>query len=108
MPKIKNFTFNYSLNSFGRDPPRSMYEERIWCVLSGEIPFEMFTLIWYNVNENENNRKKKNQKFKFLKTKKWFGDMLDRYLPLKFGVNPPDGFRENECLWTDGRRTPTS
>ncbi len=43
--------------------------------------------------------------------------MVDRYLSLKFGINPLDGFRENDYNvyeWTDdgqtddGRRTPTS
>ncbi len=40
----------------------------------------------------------KNQKFKILKKKKKrSGNMVDRYLSLKFGVNPLDG--------TDGRTT---
>ncbi len=31
--------------------------------------------------------------------------MVDRYLSVKFGVNPPDGFRENDVYGrtTDGR-----
>ncbi len=37
--------------------------------------------------------------------------MVDRYLSVKFGVNPLDGFRENDVYGrtdgrTDGRRTP--
>ncbi len=29
------------------------------------------------------------------------GDIVDRYLSLKFGVNPLDGFRENDVYgWT--------
>ncbi len=28
--------------------------------------------------------------------------MVDRYLSVKFGVNPLDGFRENVYGWTDG------
>ncbi len=32
--------------------------------------------------------------------------MVDRYLSAKFGVNPLDGFRENDVYGrTDGRRT---
>ncbi len=32
--------------------------------------------------------------------------MVDRYLSVKFGVNPLDGFRENDVYGlTDGRRT---
>ncbi len=32
--------------------------------------------------------------------------MVDRYLSIKFGVNPLDGFRENDVYGrTDGRRT---
>ncbi len=32
--------------------------------------------------------------------------MVDRYLSVKFGVNPFDGFRENDVYGrTDGRRT---
>ncbi len=69
--------------------------------------------IWSYVNENEKKKKKKcvkNQKFKILKNKqtkkkKWSGGMVNRYLPLKFGVNPLGGFQENEVY---GRRTPTS
>ena len=50
--------------------------------------------------------------------------MVDRYLSPKFGVNPPDGFQENDVIGRtdvrtdrrrktdgrtdDGRRTPTS
>ncbi len=47
---------------------------------------------------------KKNQKFKILK-KKWSGHMVDRYLSVKLGVNPLDGFRENDVYgrMTDGR-----
>ena len=38
---------------------------------------------------------------------KWSGNMVDRYLSLKFGVNPLDGFRENDVYGrTDGRRMP--
>ncbi len=47
----------------------------------------------------------KNEKFKILKKqKKWSGDMVDRYLSVKFGVNPLHGFRENDVYGrTDGR-----
>ncbi len=48
----------------------------------------------------------KNQKFKILKNKqKLSGDMVDRYLSVKFGVNPLDGFRENDVYGQtdDGR-----
>ncbi len=32
--------------------------------------------------------------------------MVDRYLSVKYGVNPLDGFRENDVYGrTDGRRT---
>ncbi len=58
------------------------------------MSFEIFTPIWSYVNENEK-KIAKNQKFKILK-KKWSGDMVDRYLSQKFGVNPLDGFREND------------
>ena len=60
----------------------------------------MFFPMWSYVNENEN-KIVKNQKIKFLKNKqtnkqKWYEDILDRYLSSKFGVNPLDGFREND------------
>ncbi len=48
----------------------------------------------------------KNQEFKILKNKKeWSGDMVDRYLSVKFGVNPLYGFRENDVYGRtdDGR-----
>ena len=36
----------------------------------------------------------------------WSGDMVDRCLSPKFGVNPPDGFQENDVYGrTDGRTT---
>ncbi len=70
---------------------------------------DVYSHIWSYVNKNE---KKiiKNQKFKILKKKKWSGDMVDRYLSVKFGVIPLGGFRENDVYgWTtDGRRMPTS
>ena len=65
------------------------------------MSFEIFTPIWSYVIENEENRKKS----KILNfEKKWSGDMVDRYLSVKFGVNPFDGFREKRCLRTDGRK----
>ncbi len=54
--------------------------------------------------------RKKSKKFKSLK-KKWSGDMVDRYLSVKFGVKH---FKVSQkTMWstdgrTDGRRTPTS
>ncbi len=50
------------------------------------------------------------QNFEKPKEKKWSGDMVDRYLSVKFGVNPLDGFRENDVYgrtddrWTDDGR----
>ena len=50
--------------------------------------------------------KKNVKKINFWKTKKkkMSGDMLDRYLSPKFGVNPLEGSWENYlCLRTEGR-----
>ncbi len=63
------------------------------------MSFEIFSPIWSHVNENEK-KSLKNKIFKKLK-KKCSGDMMDRYLSPKFGVNPLDGFRESDVYgWT--------
>ncbi len=56
------------------------------------MSFEMFSPIWSHiVNEKE---KKIVKKIKFDKQKKnWSGDMVDRYLSPKFGVNSSGGIR---------------
>ncbi len=70
------------------------------------MSLEIFTTIWSYVKENEK-KIVNNQKFKILKNKKkkWSGDMVDRYLSVKFGANPLDGFRENDVYGRtdDGR-----
>ncbi len=48
--------------------------------------------------EKQTNKKKKKPK-----KKKWSGDMVDRYLSPKFGINSFSGIRENDVY---GRRTP--
>ena len=61
MPKNQNLKFHLSFNNFGRDPPPGVYMnfgEQIWCVLSEEMSFQIFSPIWFHVNEN----KKKNCK----------------------------------------------
>ncbi len=49
------------------------------------------------LTKTKKNRKQnlKNLKY-FEKPNKWSGDMVDRYMSLKFGVKPLDGFREDD------------
>ncbi len=63
-----------------------------------EVSFERFTPICKKII--------KNKEFEILKnkTKNNSGDMVDRYLSPKFGVNRLDGFRENDVY---GRTTTT-
>ncbi len=45
----------------------------------------------------------KDQKFKIFEKKKWSGDMVDRYLSQKFGIDSFSGIRENDVYqprWT--------
>lgn len=61
------------------------------------LKFEMFekcTLIWFHLNKN-GQKVVKNQRIRSLK-KKWPVEMVEKFLSNKFGVNPLDGFRENE------------
>ncbi len=56
--------------------------------------FEKCTLIWFHLNKN-GQKVVKNQRIRSLK-KKWPVEMVEKFLSNKFGVNPLDGFRENE------------
>ncbi len=89
--KIQNLKFYISLNNFGRDPPQGY----AW----------FFGPMEQNVNKNEKKKVKiKNVKFWKQTNKTWSGDMVDRYLSPKFGVNPLDSFWENVYgRTTDGR-----
>ena len=58
------------------------FGDQIWCVLSVEISFETFTLVWFHVNEKENNLPKI-QNLKFLQ------NSLN-----KFGIP-----KEDQFLW---------
>ena len=50
--------------------------------------------------------RKKSKNLNFEKQKKLSGDMVDRYMSVKFDVNPLDGFRQNDVYGrTDGQRT---
>ncbi len=71
------------------------------------------SMLPYYVNENEKTKTNVKYKMKFGKPKKkeknCSGDIMDRYLSLKCGVNPLDRFRGNDVYGrTDGRRPPTS
>ncbi len=54
----------------------------------GGVAFEIFAPIESHVNENETNLNIEN----FEKRKKISGDMVERELPTKFGLNPCSGF----------------
>ena len=107
MTKIQNLKFHNSLNSFGRDPPQEYawflaresgaYFQRRCCL--------KFLLLYGPMLTKTKKNHKKIKNLKFWKTKKkWSGDMVDRYLSVKFGVNPLDGFRENDVYGRmDGR-----
>ncbi len=56
--------------------------------------FELFSLLWSNVHE-KNRKKIKNLNCEKRKKEIWSGNMVDRYLSPKCGVNPLDGFRES-------------
>ncbi len=75
------------------------------------MSFEYVFPILSYVNENEK-KIVQNQEIKIWKKKRkenWSGDMVDRYLSLKLGVNPLDGFRENYVYGqTADARTPMS
>ncbi len=63
------------------------------------MSFEISPRICSHVNEKKKNIKK-NEIFK----NKCAGDMVDRYLSTKFGVNPLDGLGERGFKgWTNGR-----
>ncbi len=74
--------------------------EQICCALSYKMSFEGFSPIWSHVNEQKI-VKITNAKFG---KKKWSGDMVDRYLSPKFGINSFSGIRENDVY---GRRRTT-
>ncbi len=71
------------------------------------MSFEIFTPILSYLNENEKKNRKKSKILYFEKqNKKRSGDMVDRYLSVKFGVIPLGGFRENDVYGrTDDGRT---
>ncbi len=71
------------------------------------MSFEIFSPIWSHVKENEKKIRKKSKIKNFEKQKKWSGDMVDRYLSPKFGINSFSGFRENDVdgRTDDGRTT---
>ncbi len=97
LPKIQNLKFHNSLSNFGRDPPQehaffgnesgAYFQRR--CLLKYLLP-----CIWsYMLTKTKKKLKK-------------FGDMVDRYLSVKFGVNSHEGFRENDVYgWTKNGRT---
>ncbi len=61
--KIWNFTILST--TLVQTHPRSILDfgELIWCVLSEETSFEIFTPIWSHVNEKEINRKQETHAF---------------------------------------------
>ncbi len=56
-----------------------------------------------HVNENEKNRKNLNIENFEKRKKKWSGDMVDRELPTKYGLDPWSGFREKFTRKVYGR-----
>ncbi len=80
-----------------------IFFQRICYVLSEEMSFEGFFPMWSHVNENEKKNREKSKMQNFEK-KKWSGDMVNKYLSTKFGINLLDRFRENGFYGrTDGR-----
>ncbi len=80
-----------------------IFWEWIWSVLSEEMSLNLFLPYGHMLTKTKKIRKK----FKILK-KKWSGDMMDRYLSPKFGVNPLDGFRESDVYGRTTTPTPTT
>ena len=103
MTKIQNFTILWT--PLVETLPRSLHNflgVKLVCTFRGDVVWNLF----YHMVPYYRKRKKivKNKKLQFCKKQtnkqnktkeKWSGDMVDRYLAAKFGVNPLDGFREN-------------
>ncbi len=62
------------------------------------------------LTKTEQNCKNLKLEFKKKKEKKWSGDMVNRYLPIKFGLYICSGLQKHELTddgrTADGRRTP--
>ena len=74
--------------------PRSMLDfvgVNLVRAFRGDVGWNFFP-IWSYVNENGKKTIIKNKKINKILKKKRSGDMVDRYLSLKFCVNPLDGF----------------